>query len=125
MSLRIFLLLRRRALAVGWLQVVSKSQSPSFCVLVFVARGSHTLVCPLFFQRESWMSLHCNMPSIFTGNDVVLEFVLRILLRHADVALRCAHSRCGTLTAVVETCFCGLAPIASSWLVLLWRDKVF
>ena len=80
----------------------------------FAARGSHNLVCTPF-QRESCMSSNCNMPSIFTGNDVVLEFVLRIL-RHADVALLCAHCRCGELLS---------APIASSWFVLFWRDEVF
>ena len=34
---------------------------------------------PTVFQRESWMSSHCNIPSFFTGNDVVLEVVQMLL----------------------------------------------
>ena len=103
---------------------------PVFACWVFAARGSHILVCPLFFSANPRCRRTATFHQFLQEIMWFLEFVLRILLRHADVAVRCANSQCGTLTAVVESCFCASgfnvsAPIASSWFVMLWRDKVF
>ena len=84
-SLRIFVLPRRRALALGWLQVVSSCRSPDLCLLGLLQHAARTFWCAQWFSN---LTSHRSVTFLhfFGGNDVVLECALRILFGHADVA---------------------------------------